>query len=373
MSKSIDYTRYNRQVLLPGFGEEAQQKLLEAKVIVIGAGGLGCPVLQYLTAAGVGTIGIVDNDVVSLTNLHRQVLYNMHDIGISKAERAASVLHLLNPGTGIVPYNMMLTNQNALNILSDYDIIIDATDNFSSRYMINDACVLLKKPLVYGAVSRFEGQVAVFNVKQDTGSKAVNYRDLFSIPPKDNEVLNCAEAGVLGVLPGIIGSMQANETIKLITGIGQPLVNRLLTYNALNNQFFELTLNASEDTAYYLPVDEAAFLNADYASACTANSLVEIDTDNFEKFLQAANTTIVDVRESGEMPAITEFMHIHIPLSQIVDRLSSIKGDTIITICQSGGRSLQAAKMLDEAFKNTKKIYSLKGGITSWKQRQLKQ
>jgi adenylyltransferase/sulfurtransferase len=231
------YERYHRQIILPEFGEIGQQKLLKAKVLVIGAGGLGCPALQYLTAAGIGTIGIVDDDVVSLNNLHRQVLYSVNDIGLSKAERAAHILEQLNPDINIIAYNERLENQNAITLFHDFDIVVDGTDNFSTRYMINDACVLLNKPLVYGAISLFEGQVSVF---RNQNADDVNYRDIFPDPPKEGEVLNCAEAGVLGVLPGIIGTMMANETIKLLTGIGDSLINQLLTYNALNNQVYQL-------------------------------------------------------------------------------------------------------------------------------------
>src|SRR6266498_5008512 len=244
MDKKELYERYQRQIILPEFGEEGQQKLLKAKVLVIGAGGLGCPILQYLAAAGIGIIGIMDDDVVALNNLHRQVLYSVNDIGSSKADRAANILSQLNPKIKIIPYNERLTVQNALSLFNEFDIIIDDTDNFSTRYMINDACVLMNKPLVYGAISRFEGQVAVFNCKTDNEITTVNYRDLFPNPPREDEVLNCAEAGVLGVLAGIIGAMMANETIKLITGIGVSLTNQLLTYNALNNRVYLLTLPA---------------------------------------------------------------------------------------------------------------------------------
>jgi len=229
MDKEKLYERYQRQIILPDFGQEGQQKLLKAKILVIGAGGLGCPVLQYLAAAGVGTIGIVDDDVVAINNLHRQVLYSADDLGLSKAKRAAQILDQLNPGIRIIPYSERLTAQNALILFDEFDTIIDCTDNFSTRYMINDACVLMNKPLVYGAISRFEGQVAVFNFMRNGSDEAVNYRDLFPNPPREDEVLNCAEAGVLGPLAGIIGTMMANETIKLITGIGEPLANQLLT------------------------------------------------------------------------------------------------------------------------------------------------
>ena len=270
MRQNKSYERYQRQMLLKEIGEAGQQKLLQSKVLVIGAGGLGCPALQYLAAAGIGTIGIADDDVVSLTNLHRQILYTTNDIGLSKAERAAAVLQSLNPDIKIIPYNFRLTNQNALNIIDGYDIIVDGTDNLSSRYMINDACVLLNRPLVYAAISRFEGQVAIFNYNLDKNEKSVNYRDLFPNQPAEDEVINCAVAGVLGVLTGIIGSMQATETIKLITGIGLPLANRLLTYNAMTNQLYEIALTASDNSASFIPKDKIAFENFDYDWSCSA-------------------------------------------------------------------------------------------------------
>ena len=215
---------------------------------MIGAGGLGCPVLQYLAAAGTGTLGIVDDDVVALNNLHRQVLYSVKDIGSSKAETAARILSQLNPEIKIIPYNKRLTTENALGLINEFDIIIDGTDNFSTRYMINDACVLLDKPLVYGAISQFEGQASVFNYSSKQNQEKINYRDIFPNPPKEDEVLNCAEAGVLGVLPGIIGTMMANETIKMITGMGEVLAGQLFTYNALNNQVYILNLSAAKET-----------------------------------------------------------------------------------------------------------------------------
>ncbi|HMK19013.1 MAG TPA: HesA/MoeB/ThiF family protein [Chitinophagaceae bacterium] len=369
------YERYHRQIILPEFGEKGQQKLLKAKVLVIGAGGLGCPALQYLTAAGIGTIGIVDDDTVALNNLHRQVLYSVNDIGLSKAERAAKILQELNPEIKIIAYNERLQNQNALMLFDEYDIIIDGTDNFSTRYMINDACVLLNKPLVYGAISQFEGQVSVFNPQPLKGSvEAVNYRDLFPEPPKEGEVLNCAEAGVLGVLPGIIGTMMANETIKLITGIGEPLINQLLTYNALNNQVYLLNLSAKKETRSLIPKDEKAFLEMDYVWLCSSPvQQSEIDSDIFNDMITNGNVDIIDVREPHEMPAVNEFKHIKIPLSQLGDNSSLIKSKNVIAFCQSGKRSLQAAKILSGIFGDTKKVYSLRGGIVQWKQDRAKQ
>ena len=368
MNRKELYERYERQVILPGFGEQSQQKLLKAKILVIGAGGLGCPVMQYLTAAGIGTIGIVDDDVVSLNNLHRQVLYSVSDIGFSKAERAASILQQLNPGINIIPYNERLTVQNALILFDEFDIVIDGTDNFSTRYMINDACVLLNKPLVYGAISQFEGQVAVFNFRQNEDDEAVNYRDLFPNPPKENEVLNCADSGVLGVLPGIIGTMMANETIKLITGIGETLANHLLTYSALNNQVYQVALPARKGTRLLIPENEAAFLQMDYEWLCSSDGTqAVIDVDMFNIIIVKGNVDVIDVREPGEIPEASDFLNIKIPLSRLAENTSLIKSDTIVAFCQSGKRSLQAVNILSGIFGAEKKIYSLRGGIVEWK------
>lgn len=362
------YERYQRQILLKEFGVAAQQRLLQTKVLVVGAGGLGCPVLQYLVAAGVGTIGIVDDDVVSITNLHRQVLYNMNDIGLSKAEVAVEKLKALNDEINIIAYNVRLINKNALAIINDYNIIVDCTDNFSSRYMINDACVLLNKPLIYGAISTFEGQVAIFNVKDKTSVRTLNYRDLFPDPPKNNDVLSCDEAGVLGVLPGIIGTMMANETIKIITGIGKPLINTLLTYNALDNSVYEFNLSLNEKAQALLQRDEAAFLKMDYEWLCSSqvNDVSEIDVTTFNSLTEDNDTIVIDVREKDEQPFIDEFQHLHIPLNELMNHQSLIEKNNVVVFCQTGKRSFQAAKMLHELFSD-KKIYSLKNGIINWK------
>jgi len=361
------YERYQRQIILPGFGEEGQQKLLKAKVLVIGAGGLGCPVLQYLAAAGIGTIGIVDDDVVALNNLHRQVLYSVNELGLSKAEKAAQILDQLNPGIRIIPYNERLTVQNALALFDEFDMIIDGTDNFSTRYMINDACVLMRKPLVYGAISRFEGQVSVFNFRRNE-HEAVNYRDLFPNPPKEDEVLNCAEAGVSGALAGIIGAMMANETIKLITGIGDPLANQLLTYNSLNNQVYQFALSARKGTRSLIPENEVAFLRTDYEWLCSSQRKEsEIEPDLFNGLIAKGNVDVIDVREPGEMPVVNDFSNIKIPLAKLSENKSLLRSDTIVAFCQSGQRSLQAVKILSSIFGEDKKIYSLRGGIVEWK------
>lgn len=360
------YERYQRQLILKGFGAEAQQKLLSASALVIGAGGLGCPVLQYLVAAGVGTVGIIDDDIVSLSNLHRQVLYNVQMIGKPKASCALDVLQQLNPQVKFTVYNERLTNINAVNILSVYDLVIDGSDNFATRYLVNDACVLLNKPLIYGAISQYEGQVAVFNVYQNN-ERSVNYRDLFPHPPKEGEVLNCAEAGVLGVLPGIIGSMMANETIKLITGTGKLLMNRLLTYNTQNNQTYELEIKARAETRSLIPATEAALLQTDYEFLCSSATVVnEIDANTFNTIIAEGRAAIVDVREKDEQPVVTAFSHVQIPLNSLQQHTAWLTEDTIVVFCLSGKRSTQAVKQLTELFGASKKIYSLKGGIQQW-------
>ena len=364
------YERYQRQLILKGFGAEAQQKLLSASVLVIGAGGLGCPVLQYLVAAGVGSIGIVDDDVVALSNLHRQVLYNVQMIGKPKTTCAVDVLQQLNPQVKFTVYNERLTNQNAVAILSSFDVVVDGSDNFATRYLVNDACVLLNKPLVYGAISQYEGQVAVFNVQQHN-ERSANYRDLFPHPPKEGEVLNCAEAGVLGVLPGIIGSMMANEVIKLITGTGVLLANKLFTYNTLNNQTYEFELSKRLETAALIPATIEALQQTDYEWLCSTATIVnEIDATAFNEIIAEGKAAIIDVREKDELPVVTEFSHMQIPLNSLQQHTAWLTEDTIVVFCLSGKRSAQAANQLNELHGESKKIYSLKGGIQQWMQQQ---
>jgi molybdopterin/thiamine biosynthesis adenylyltransferase/rhodanese-related sulfurtransferase len=358
------YERYSRQILLPGFGVPAQQKLDKAKVLVVGAGGLGCPALQYLASAGVGTIGIIDDDVVSVSNLQRQVLYTEADIGFPKARKAAAVLEKMNSGIGLNVYTDRLSTVNALELFANYDVILDGTDNFSTRYLINDACVLLRKPLVFGAVSQFEGQVAVFNVERN-GEKPVNYRDLFPVPPKDGEIANCADGGVLGVLPGIIGTMQANEVLKLITGIGEPLVNRLLTYNALTNQSYELILVPGDRSKYEMPLNESAFRSTDYAAACAGdNKVILISASELAQLIEKKDVTVIDVREKGELPVLT-IPHQQLPLSTLQTETPSFNGHTWVFLCQTGRRSLQAVNYFSGK-EEKRKMYSVDGGIIAW-------
>src|SRR6195952_5020502 len=228
-----EYARYNRHIIIPDFGLAAQQKLKAAKVLVVGSGGLGSPLLLYLAAAGVGTLGIVDFDVVDDSNLQRQVLFGVNEIGKPKVEAAKRRLESLNPYIHLRIYNTHLNSQNAMDIIRDYDVVADGTDNFPTRYLVNDACVLLNKPNVYASIFQFEGQVSVFNYTDAKGNTGPNYRDLYPTPPPPGLVPNCSEGGVLGVLPGIIGCLQASEVIKVVTGIGDNLSGRFFVFDAL--------------------------------------------------------------------------------------------------------------------------------------------
>lgn len=359
--------RYQRQTTLKEFGEIGQKKLSISKVLVIGAGGLGCPALQYLAGAGIGTLGLVDHDKVFLNNLHRQVLYSTDDIGLSKALRAADILRALNPEIDIIAYNEQLNPTNAINIISQYDIVLDGTDNFASRYLINDACVLTNKPLIYGAISRFEGQIAIFNCDAEDGIPGANYRDLFPIPPEESEILNCAEAGVIGVLPGIIGTMMANEAIKLITGIGTTLSNRLLTYNSSTNQVYEMEIKAGKETRSLIPKNIPAFQTTNYELMCLTPTGNQIDITSFKQMMLDTSVLFIDVREINETPVIADFNHVKLPLSGFKEVLKEIKEEKIVLFCQSGKRSLIAARMISEHYGNSKKVYSLKDGIVAWK------
>ena len=260
------FIRYQRQIILEGFGIEAQKKLTNASVLVIGAGGLGCPIIQYLAASGVGHIGIADHDIISLSNLNRQILFGVDDIGKSKVDVSAKKIKIFNPEIKVSIFNKIWNQFLSLKHFPEFDIIIDATDNFASRYLINDGCVLMGKPLVFGAVSKFEGQVSVFNVAKN--NLITNYRDLFPLPPKENEVMNCAEGGILGVLPGWIGVMQATETIKLITGIGNNLSNQLLTYDALQQRISKIDLIKNPDSEKLIPKDMESYIRMNYESLC---------------------------------------------------------------------------------------------------------
>ncbi|HLG33981.1 MAG TPA: HesA/MoeB/ThiF family protein [Bacteroidia bacterium] len=370
MENKSKYHRYQRQILLKEFGVVAQEKLLKAKVLVIGAGGLGCPTLQYLAAAGVGTIGIVDFDVVEISNLQRQILFSVEDIGKPKAKVAAEKLKAFNPEILIQTFNTKLQGDNALKIISDYDVVIDGSDNFPTRYLVSDACVLLNKPLVYGSVFRFEGQVSVFNFGEDKAR--TNYRDMFPVTPSPDEVQDCNEAGVIGTLPGIIGTMQANETIKIITGIGKALSNKLLTYGALENSFYEVEVFPREKSNLHLPKSKEEFLSTNYEWLCNrdAAEVKEISTEEFERMLDENNILVIDVRNDGELPELIDISHLKIPLHRLKENIPLIEEHMkVVVFCQSGIRSVKAAGLIFEATQH-ENIFNLKGGIIAWKKHQ---
>ena len=353
--------RYQRQLILEGFGLEAQAKLSEAKVLIIGAGGLGCPILQYLVAAGVGNIGICDDDTISLTNLNRQVLYGQDDIGKYKVEVAVAKMVALNNQIHIKAFKERWNQTLSIEYFPQYDIIVDATDNFATRYLINDACVLFNKPLVFGAVSKYEGQIAVFNVAKD--GVAINYRDLFPDPPKNHEVQSCSEAGVLGVLPGMIGVMQAAEVIKLITGIGKPLINQLKIYNALNQSMYSMQLSPNQQAANYLPKTLDAYVQINYPHLCEADDLTDSGISEIEAeawILNKEAYLLVDVREINELPSIADLNPLIYPLSTIKENMQELTNKPIVFICQSGARSKKAAAMF---LQSNQPVYSLRGGV----------
>lgn len=362
--------RYQRQILLESLGAQGQSRLGNASVLVIGAGGLGCPILQYLAAAGVGTIGIIDGDTVELSNLHRQVLYNMDDIGSLKALAAASKLQAMNDEITIKVKAETLNQGNAFESIQPYDMVIDGTDNFISRYVINDACAILKKPLIYGAVMKFEGQVAIFNTPDSQGN-ACNYRDLFPTAPVNSEQFSCNATGVLGTVPGIIGMMQANEALKLITGIGNPLINQLLTINLLDYSSYKIEIPFTENKPYAMPSDRATFESFDYEWFCNQMQDGEINAETALEWVKSHAAILVDVREPSEAPQITLYPSVKCPLSTINDNLDILKtGQKLIFVCASGSRSLKAIQQLKPMLPDYE-MFSIHGGLTRMTQDQI--
>ena len=361
--------RYSRHLLLPEVGLAGQRKLKAARVLTIGAGGLGSPLSLYLAAAGVGTIGIVDFDVVDLTNLQRQIVHGTADLGRLKLESAEARLNDVNPNVRIEKHETRLTSENALEILGEYDIVVDGTDNFPTRYLVNDACVLLGKPNVYGSIFRFEGQASVFYAKEGPC-----YRCLYAEPPPPGLVPSCAEGGVLGVLPGIIGSIQALETIKWIIGAGDSLVGRLLLFDALKLRFRELQLRkdpgcpiCGEQPTIHELIDYEAFcgIGAEPAYAGPEISAEELRREMDQK---GPDLVLIDVREPHEW----DIAHIEgarlIPLGQLPERLGELDGHAeIVTHCHHGVRSMKALALLKGA--GFGRVRSLAGGIDAWADR----
>jgi len=358
--------RYSRHLLMPEVGMEGQKKLKAARVLMIGAGGLGSPLGMYLGAAGVGTLGIVDFDVVDETNLHRQLLHSTNDIGRSKLESAKDTIKLINPNVDVVTFETRLTAENALDILKDFDVIADGTDNFPTRYLVNDACVLLGKPNVYGSIFRFEGQVTVFDAKNGPC-----YRCLYPSPPPPGLVPSCAEGGVLGVLPGIIGSLQALETIKLIIDQGDLLLGRLILFDALKFKFRELKLRKNPSCPICGESPEIHQL-IDYEQFCGITSDDEqgpyqdqITVDELNKKLQDnEDIFLLDVREPHEYE-ISNLGGYLIPLNDLPNRLNELdSAHEIVVHCKIGSRSAKAVQFLKKA--GFKKVKNLAGGINAW-------
>lgn len=368
---SSELQRYSRHLALPELGLEGQKKLKRGSALVVGAGGLGSPASLYLTAAGVGRLGIIDFDRIDATNLQRQVLYGTSDVGAEKVEVAAERLRDLNPEIEIVAYNTQLTSKNALDILRDYDVVIDGTDNFPTRYLVNDACVLLGKPYVYGSILRFDGQVAVFDA-----TRGPCYRCLFKEPPPPGLVPNCAEGGVLGALPGIIGSLQALEAIKLLSAVGEPLVGRLMLFDGLSMKWRELRLkkNAGCVMCGEKPTIKGLIDYDEFCGITKENMNGEFDrvdeitvADLKARLDRGERPTLIDVREpyEWEIGSLGQYGAKLIPLMQLESRTDELNPDEeIILYCRSGSRSGNAAAFLKQS--GFARVLNLKGGILAW-------
>ena len=361
--------RYSRHLLLPEVGVAGQRALRRAKVLLVGTGGLGAPAALYLAAAGVGTLGLVDFDSVELSNLQRQVLYGTDDVGRPKLDAARDRLERLNPGITVVPHDGRLDSTNALEILGRYDVVVDGTDNFPTRYLVNDASVLLGKPNVYGSIYRFEGQVSVFDAR-----RGPCYRCLYPEPPPPDLVPSCAEAGVLGILPGVIGALQATEAIKLVVGVGEPLVGRLLLYDASSMTFRQLRLEKNPECVLCSPkatqrglIDYPAFCGV--SAAPVGPGIPEITPEQLRGELSGDDPpALVDVREPGELAISHLPGALAIPKRELAERVDELtRARSVVVFCRTGARSADAVRMLLElGFQN---VRNLRGGINAWAER----
>jgi len=360
---SSELVRYSRHLILPEINIEGQKKLKNSKVLVVGAGGLGAPLLLYLTAAGVGNIGIVDFDVIDETNLQRQVLFATSEVSQKKVDIARSKLNDLNPHVQIKTYPTQLTSENAIELIRDYDVVADGSDNFPTRYLVNDACVMLGKTNVYASIFRFEGQVSVFNYLDENGFYGPNYRDLFPTPPPPGMVPSCAEGGVLGVLPGIIGCMQANEVIKVITKVGNPLSGRLFLFDALN--FESRTLKVRKDKNTPL-IDKLI----DYETFCGQTNdhagIQEMDVFELKKMIDnKVDFQLIDVREPYDYDVVNINGKL-IPKDELEHNIDAIQKEVPVVLhCRSGKRSADSIRLLNKKYGFTN-LFNLKGGILSW-------
>jgi sulfur-carrier protein adenylyltransferase/sulfurtransferase len=370
---SAEILRYSRHLIMPEVGKRGQQKLKAARVLLVGTGGLGSPLGLYLAAAGVGTLGLVDFDVVDETNLQRQVLHGTRDVGRPKLDSARDRLRDVNPHVELIAHETRLTSDNALAILKDYDVVVDGTDNFPTRYLVNDASVLLGKPNVYGSIFRFEGQVSVFGAPDGPC-----YRCLFREPPPPGLVPSCAEGGVLGVLPGIIGTLQALEVLKLVLGVGEPLVGRLQLFDGLAFRWREMRLRrdpacpmCSERRTIHRLVDYEAFCGVPQARAAEAaerEGIPELTAVELREKLETGGpVNLLDVREphEWEIANLGAYGARLIPLGDLTDRLAEVEltGDLVV-YCKGGARSAKALRQLRAA--GIERVWNLKGGIVAW-------
>lgn len=336
--------RFHRQTILPNYGEAAQQKLLNSKVLVIGAGGLGCPCLQYLVSSGIGLIGIVDGDIIDISNLQRQILFTTNDIGKNKAVTAKEKLKDIHPSTEINSFSFFLDGKNANEIISKYDVVIDCTDDFNTRYLINDVCVELSKPLIFGANYQFEGQVAVFKM-DDT---KINLRDIFPTPPK--QAMRCEEAGAMGAVLGILGSVQALETIKLITEQQDYLYNEMLYLNVIKYETIKIKISKKL---------------SDMRSPMLGNTINDLTVEEFIEKINNPLVQLIDVRNETELPKV-DFNCTQIPLPTLKENIHLLnKEKEIVLFCHAGIRSLEAAERLQDEF-DFQQVSHLKGGIVKY-------
>ena len=363
MLTPADRERYSRHLVLREIGVAGQEKLKAARVLIIGAGGLGAPSALYLAASGVGTLGVVDFDRVDVSNLQRQVLYDTASVGAPKVQAARERLLALNPQIELVAHQVELRADNVLDLFRRYDIVLDGTDRFGTRYLANDACVILRKPLVSAAIHRFEGQAMTY-----VPDRGPCYRCLFPSPPADGLVPNCAEAGVLGVLPGVMGTIQATEAIKLIVGAGEPLLGRLLTYDALAMRFDEFRFQRSADCAV---CGDRPSIKApqDAPELCTAEALSSVRTLTaleLSELLEepGGSAAIVDVRQVREFSASHLPGAVNIPVGELHSRMGSLPKGRVVFVCRSGARSLTAAALASRA--GVEDIAHLEGGLLAW-------
>ena len=364
-----EVARYSRHLIMPEVGMDGQLRLKAASVLCIGAGGLGSPVAMYLAAAGVGRIGIVDFDVVDHSNLQRQVIHGTPDVGRPKLDSARDRLNALNPEVKVETHDVALSSENALELLADYDIIVDGTDNFPTRYLVNDACVILGKPNVYGSIFRFEGQASVFATKDGPC-----YRCLYPEPPPPGLVPSCAEGGVLGILPGVIGTIQATEAVKLIIGVGEPLVNRFMIYDALRMRFRELKLRRDPEcpvcgdhptVTELIDYEQFCGMTPELPSSDSTEGAEATVEDLKARLDRGADVFILDVREPQEFQICRIPGSTLIPLGDLPGRLVELEGhDDMVVHCKSGARSAKAVKLLHEA--GFSKAKNLHGGILAW-------